>query len=109
MVTDLKAEYGNTEITTFVDKIVCGATYATILNHSNVLNIHILAFRGHRVPASDTLVWHVGFPKAKAEYNKTIVAFGFVVLFNRERSLVITLSLSIDWWLQKKSHFPLVA
>ena len=32
LVTDLKAEYGNTEITTFVDKILCGATYATILN-----------------------------------------------------------------------------
>ena len=64
---------------------------------------------GHRVPASDTLVWHVGFPKAEAEYNKTIVAFGFVVLFNRGRSLVIVLSLSIDRWPRKKSDYPLVA
>ena len=30
-----------------------------------------------------------------AEGNKTIVAFSLVVLFNRERSLVIALSLSV--------------
>ena len=44
-----------------------------------------------------------------AECIKTIVAFGFVVLFNRGRSMVIALSLSIARWPLKKSDYPLVA
>ena len=41
--------------------------------------------------------------------NKTIVAFSFVVLFKRGRSLVIALSPSIVRWPLKKSDCPLVA
>ena len=41
--------------------------------------------------------------------NKTIVAFSFVVLFKRGRSLVIALSLPIALWPLKKSDCPLVA
>ena len=44
-----------------------------------------------------------------AECNKTIVAFGFVVLFKRGRSLVIVLSPSNVCWPLKKSDYPLVA
>ena len=44
-----------------------------------------------------------------AECNKTIVAFGFVVLFKRGRSLVIALSLSIARRPLKMSDCPLVA
>ena len=41
--------------------------------------------------------------------NKTIVAFSFVVLFNRGRSSVIALSLPIARWPLKMSDYPLVA
>ena len=37
------------------------------------------------------------------------VFFFSFVLFNRGRSLVIAISLSIDWWPFKKSDYPLVA
>ena len=36
-------------------------------------------------------------------------AFSFVVLFNRGRSLVVALSLSIALWPLKKYNYPLVA
>ena len=41
--------------------------------------------------------------------SKIIVAFSFVVLFKRGRSLVIALSPSIVRWPLKKSDYPLVA
>ena len=41
--------------------------------------------------------------------NKTIVAFSFVVIFKRGRSLVIVLSPSNVCWPFKKSDYPLVA
>ena len=41
--------------------------------------------------------------------NKTIVAFSFVVLFKRGRSLIIVLSLSNVSWPLKKFDCPLVA
>ena len=44
-----------------------------------------------------------------AERNTTIVAFSFAVLFNRRRSLVIALLLSIARWPLKMSDYPLVA
>ena len=44
-----------------------------------------------------------------AECNKTIVAFSFGVLFDRGRSLVIALSMSIARWLLKMSDYPLAA
>ena len=41
--------------------------------------------------------------------NKTIVAFSFVVLFKRGRSIVIALSPSIDRWPLKKYDYQLVS
>ena len=42
-------------------------------------------------------------------YNKTMIAFGCAVLFNRGRSLFIALSLPIVRWPLKMSDCPLVA